>query len=198
MHRLLRHISWIGMAVVVTLCVSGCATFHLTQGSFQPKGKKLAVIAGLTNPSSLQAAQALADEVGKASQFQVMPPPHIAQAIPNYPQLIKGPYTSAYFEIDEDYDKTDVGRVKEIQKHLGTDYLYVLWAPTSVQSGGKGLFFKNYPVMHVVAQVFEFPGGREIGHGKYMIRVDDDHKELLRDDLARVAKEFAEKTHMPK
>jgi hypothetical protein len=31
-----------------------------------------------------------------------------------------------------------------------------------------------------------------------MIRVDDDHNELMRDDLARVAREFAEKTHMPK
>lgn len=198
MHMILRHISWIGMAVVVTVCASGCSTFHLTQEPFKPKGKKLAVIAGLTNPSSLQAAQALADEVGKASQFQVVPQKQISQAISNYPQLIKGPYTSAYFEIDEDYDKTDVGRVKEMQKHLGTDYLYVLWAPTSVQSGGKGLFFKNYLLMHVVAQVFEFPGGREIGRGKYMIRVDDDRKEFLRDDLARVAKEFAEKTHMPK
>jgi hypothetical protein len=198
MHMTLRHTSWLGLAVILTLWVSGCATFHLTQEPFQPKGKKLAVLAGLTNPSSLQAAQALADAIGQTSQFQVMPQKHISQVLPNYPQLIKGPYTSAYFEIDVDYDKTDVGRVKEIQKQLGTEYLYVLWAPTSVQSGGKGLFFKNYPLMHIVAQVFEFPGGKEIGRGKYMIRVDDDHNELMRDDLARVAREFAEKTHMPK
>ena len=193
-----QQISWAGMVIGAALFFSGCATFHLTQEPFQPKGKKLAVIAGLTNPSSLQAAQALADEVGKASQFQVLPQKHVAQTIPNYPQLVKGPYNSAYFEIDEDYGKTDVGRIKEIQKHLGVDYLYILWAPASVQSGGNGLFFKNYPVLHVVAQVFEYPGGKEIGRGKYMLRVNDDRNELLRDDLAHVAKEFAEKTRMSK
>jgi hypothetical protein len=190
------HRSW--LAVGVALLLSGCATFHLTQEPFQPKGNKLAVIAGLTNPSSLQAAQALANEIGQSSQFQVLPQKQVVQAIANYPQLVKGPYSSAYFEIDEDYAKTDVGRVKDIQQRLGVDYLYILWAPTSVQSGGRGLFFKNYPLMHVVAQVFEFPGGKEIGRGKYLLRVDDDHKELLQDDVARIAKEFAEKTHMPK
>ena len=34
----------------------------------------------------------------------------VAQAIPNYPQLVKGPYKSAYFEIDVDYAKTDMIR----------------------------------------------------------------------------------------
>jgi hypothetical protein len=193
-----RNVWVIGMAVVATLCINGCATFHLTQEPFRNNGKKLAIIAGLTNPSSLQAAQALADEVEKAGRFQVLPEKQVTRAIPNYPQLIKGPYTSAYFEIDEDYAKTDVSRVSEIQKQLGVDYLYILWAPTSVQSGGKGLFFKNYPLVHVVAQVFEFPGAKEIGRGKYMLRFDDDRKELLRDDLATVAKEFVEKTRMPK
>lgn len=193
-----QRYSWILTAIVASLCFSGCATFHVTQEPLRNNGKKLAVIAGLTNPGSLQAAQALADEVGKASRFQVLPEKQVARAIPNYPQLIKGPYTSAYFEIDEDYTKTDVSRVNEIQKQLGVDYLYILWAPTSVQSGGKGLFFKNYPLVHVVAQVFEFPGAKEIGRGKYMIRFDDDRKELLRDDLATVAKEFAEKTRMPR
>jgi hypothetical protein len=188
--------SW--LAVGVALLLSGCATFQLTQEPFQPKGKKLAVITGLTNPRSLQAAQALADEIGQSSQFQVLPQKQVVRAIPNYPQLVKGPYSSAYFEIDEDYAKTDVTRVKDIQQHLGVDYLYILWAPTSVQSGGQGLFFKNYPLMHVVAQVFEFPGGNEIGRGKYLLRVDDDRKELVHDDVARVVKEFAEKTHMPK
>jgi len=186
------------LTLVASLYLTGCATFQLLQEPSGVNGKKLAVIAGLTNPSSLQAAQTFADEVAKASRFQVLPQKQVAQAIPNYPQLIKGPYASAYFEIDEDYAKTDVGRVREIQKQLGADYLYILWAPTSVQSGGKGLFFKNYPVVHVVAQFFEFPGGKEIGRGKYMIRFDDDRKEFVRDDLAAVAKEFAAKTSMPK
>ena len=48
------------------------------------------------------------------------------------------------------------------------------------------------------AQIFQFPGGREVGHGKYMIRINDDKKEMVVDDMQRVARELAEKTGMPK
>lgn len=193
-----RHMVQVGLWAAVGLIFSGCATFELTDGSFLPKGKKLAVIAGLTNAGSLQAANAFANELGKASQFQVIPQQQIAQAIPNYPQLIKGPYDSAYFEIDVNYARTDVARVKELQKQLGADYLYVLWAPSTTSNGQKSWFSTNYAVMQVIAQLFEFPGGREVGHGKYMIRIRDDKKEMVHGDLQRVARELAEKTRMPK
>jgi hypothetical protein len=185
--------SW--LAIGVALLLSGCATFHLTQSPFHPKGQKLAVIAGMTNPSSLQAAQALADELGKTSRFQVLSQKQVAQAIPNYPQLVKGPYKSAYFEIDVDYGRTDLARVKELQQHLGVDYVYVLWAPATVSHGGSSFFFKNYPITQVVAQLFESPGGKEVGRSQYAIRVDDETHEVLRDDMQRVARELAEKTH---
>ena len=185
--------SW--LAIGIALLLSGCATFHLTQEPFQPKGKKLAVIAGLTNPSSLQIAQALGDELGKTSQFQVLSQRQIAQTIPNYPQLVKGPYKSAYFEIDVDYGRTDLARVKELQQHLGVDYVYVLWAPATVSHGGSTFFFKNYPVTQIVAQLFESPGGKEVGRSQYAVRVDDQTHEVLRDDMRRVAQELAEKTH---
>lgn len=185
--------SW--LAIGIALLLSGCATFHLTQDPFQPKGKKLAVIAGLTNPSSLQIAQALGDELGKTSQFQVLSQRQVAQAIPNYPQLVKGPYKSAYFEIDVDYGRTDLARVKELQQHLGVDYVYVLWAPATVSRGGSTFFSKNYPVTQIVAQLFESPGGKEVGRSQYAVRVDDQTHEVLRDDMRRVAQELAEKTH---
>lgn len=183
------------LAIGVALLISGCATFHLTQESFRPKGTKLAVIAGLTNPSSLQAAQALADELGKTSRFKVLSQKQVAQAIPNYPQLVKGPYKSAYFEIDVDYGRTDLARIKELQQHLGVDYLYVLWAPATVSHGGSTFFFKNYPITQIVAQLFESPGGKEVGRSQYAIRVDDEKHEVLPDDMQRVARELAEKTH---
>ncbi|WP_145976222.1 hypothetical protein [Nitrospira moscoviensis] len=186
------------MMLATALFAQGCATFQLTQEPFTPKGKKLAVIAGLTNPSSLDAAQALAYELTTTSQFQVMPQKQVAQAIPNYPQLIKGPYNSAYFEIDVDYAKTDVERVKQLHKNLGTDYLYVLWAPTVTTNGQKSWFTKDYAMMKVVAQLYEFPGGKEVGHGTYMMRVDPGKNQIVRDDLQRVTKELAEKTHMVK
>jgi hypothetical protein len=191
-HTFLQR-SW--LAIGIALLISGCATFHLTQEPFQPKGKKLAVIAGLTNPSSLKAAQALADELGKTSRFQVLSQMQVAQAIPNYPQLVKGPYKSAYFEIDVDYGRTDLARVKELQQHLGVDYVYVLWAPATVSHGGSSFFFKNYPITQVVAQLFESPVGKEVGRSQYAIRVDDETHEVLRDDMQRVARELAEKTH---
>ena len=184
---------WITLGV--TLVLSGCATFHLTQEPFQPKGKKLAVISGLTNASSLSVAQALGDELGKTSRFQILSQKQVAQAIPNYPQLVKGPYKSAYFEIDVDYAKTDVARVKELQHHLGVDYVYVLWAPATVSHGGSSLFFKDYPVTQIVAQLFESPGGKEVGRSQYAVRVDDQTHQVLSDDMRRVALELAEKTH---
>lgn len=187
-----------GFWIVAGLFFTGCATFELTDSSFQPKGKKLAVVAGLTNAGSLQAADVFTRELSKASQYQVVPQKQVAKAIPNYPQLIKGPYDSAYFEIDVNFARTDMARVKEIQKHVGTDYLYVLWAPSTTSNGGKSWFFTNYAVMQVIAQLFEFPGGREVGHGKYIIRINDDKKEMVLDDMHRVAQELAEKTRMPK
>lgn len=184
--------------VGVAFLLVGCSTFQLTEEPFKPKGKRLAVIAGLTNPTSLQAAHALTDELGKASQFQVMPQKQVAQAISNYPQLIKGPYNSAYFEIDVDYAKTDLYQVKQLHKNLGTDYLYVLWAPSVTSNGQRSLFSKPYSMMQVIAQLYEFPGGKEVGHGTYMMRIDDEKKEIVRDDLQHVTKELAEKTHMLK
>lgn len=184
---------WITLGV--TLVLSGCATFHLTQEPFQPKGKKLAVISGLTNASSLSVAQALGDELGKTSRFQILSQKQVAQAIPNYPQLVKGPYKSAYFEIDVDYSKTDVARVKDLQHHLGVDYVYVLWAPATVSHGSSSVFFKNYPVTQIVAQLFESPGGKEVGRSQYAVRVDDQTHQVLSDDMRRVALELAEKTH---
>lgn len=184
-----------GTAIGLLLVMSGCATFHLTQEPFQPKGKKLAVIAGLTNPSSLSIAQSLGDELGKASVFHVLSQKQVAQAIPNYPQMVKGPYKSAYFEIDVDYAKTDLARVKELQHHLGVDYVYVLWAPATVSHGGSSLFFKNYPVTQIVAQLFESPGGKEVGRSQYAVRVDDQTHQVLSEDMRRVALELAEKTH---
>jgi hypothetical protein len=188
---MMRGLAIIGLALVVT----GCATFHLIQEPFQPKGKKLAVVAGLTNASSLTVAKSLGDELGKTSVFQVLSQKQLAQAIPNYPQLVKGPYKSAYFEIDVDYAKTDLARVKELQQHLGVDYLYVLWAPATVSHGNPGWFSKRYLVTQIVAQLFESPGGKEVGRSQYAVRVDDQTQQVLSDDLHRVALEMAEKTH---
>jgi hypothetical protein len=183
-----------GTIIGLIVALSGCSTFHLTQEPFQPKGKTLAVIAGMTNDSSLSIAKSFGDELGKTSMFQVLSQKQVAQAIPNYPQLVKGPYKSAYFEIDVDYAKTDLERVKELQRHLGVDYVYVLWAPATVSHGNSGWFSKHYLVTQIVAQLFESPGGKEVGRGQYAVRVDDQTHQVLSEDMRRVALEMAEKT----
>jgi len=188
----------LGTIIGLILALSGCSTFHLTQEPFQPKGKKLAVIAGMTNDSSLRIAKSFGYELGKTSMFHVLSQTQVAQAIPNYPQLVKGPYKSAYFEIDVDYAKTDVGRVKELQQHLGVDYVYVLWAPATVSHGNSSWFSKHYLVTQIVAQLFESPGGKEVGRGQYAVRVDDQTHQVLSEDVRRVALEMAEKTHTVK
>jgi hypothetical protein len=185
----------LGTIIGLMVALSGCSTFHLTQEPFQPKGKKLAVIAGMTNDSSMSIAKSLGDELEKTSMFQVLSQKQVAQAIPNYPQLVKGPYKSAYFEIDVDYAKTDMARVKELQQHLGVDYVYVLWAPATVSHGNSGWFSQHYLVTQIVAQLFESPGGKEVGRGQYAVRVDDQTHQVLSDDMRRVALEMAEKTH---
>jgi hypothetical protein len=185
----------LGPLIGLIVALSGCSTFHLTQEPFQPKGKKLAVIAGMTNDSSLSIAKSLSDELGQTSMFQVLSQKQVAQAIPNYPQLVKGPYKSAYFEIDVDYAKTDMARVKELQQHLGVDYVYVLWAPATVSHGNSSWFSKHYLVTQIVAQLFESPDGKEVGRGQYAVRVDDQTHQVLSDDMRRVALEMAEKTH---
>ena len=188
MHR--ASVMRLGTIIGLILALSGCSTFHLTQEPFQPKGKKL-----MTNDSSLRIAKSFGDELGKTSMFQVLSQTQVAQAIPNYPQLVKGPYKSAYFEIDVDYAKTDVGRVKELQQHLGVDYVYVLWAPATVSHGNSSWFSKHYLVTQIVAQLFESPGGKEVGRGQYAVRVDDQTHQVLSEDVRRVALEMAEKTH---
>jgi hypothetical protein len=52
--------------------------------------------------------------------------------------------------------------------------------------------------MQVIAQLYEFPGGREVGHGTYIMRIDGEKNVILRYDLQHVTKELAEKTHMLK
>ena len=191
MHR--PSVMRLGTIIGLILALSGCSTFHLTQEPFQPKGKKL-----MTNDSSLRIAKSFGDELGKTSMFHVLSQTQVAQAIPNYPQLVKGPYKSAYFEIDVDYAKTDVGRVKELQQHLGVDYVYVLWAPATVSHGNSSWFSKHYLVTQIVAQLFESPGGKEVGRGQYAVRVDDQTHQVLSEDVRRVALEMAEKTHTVK
>jgi len=116
--------------LVIILC--GCHTFKLTTQNFQPKGKRLAIISGLENDTNMMLAHYMSEAFVQYSTFEIIPQERIAKLVKGYPYDIKGPYSSAYMEIDFDFSLTDVEQLHRIQKKLGADYLYVLWSPITI------------------------------------------------------------------
>jgi hypothetical protein len=184
--------------------LSACSTFSLVDPDFKPHGKSLAVVAGVNNDSNVLAAKLLGDALGRNSRFQVMSQKQVAQLLPGYPFKIQGPYKSAYFEIDEDYSKTDLKKIKDLQRKLGVDYMYVMWAPCSTSYNG------HINMLHIVAQLFEAPMAKEVGNGKFMATAgrvsypfaptpsEEAELQALKDTAEHVAKEIAQKTSMTK
>jgi hypothetical protein len=190
--------------LIVTSGACSFATFRPVDPNFRPKGKTLAVVAGLDDEPTAFVAQAMTDAFRKNTRFQVMPQKQVAQAVPGYPQTIKGPYSSAYFQIETDYAHTDVKKVRDIQQRLGVDYLYVMWAPTATVVQGK------IQQLHIVAQLFEGPNSREVGNGMFAATAgrvgcclaptpgEKDRVQAVKDSTDYVAREIGEKTGMLK
>lgn len=176
------------------LMMSGCFTaFSLVENDFKPKGKTIAVIPGINDEMNLAIASLMTESLQKQSRYQVLSQQQIAKALGSYPQNVKGPYKSAFFEINVDWAHTDTQKLAAIQRTLKVDYLYVLWAPSAVN-------YNNSKVaqIHVVAQMFEYPDLKEIGQGHYPLRVSDKDESYLLEDTARIASAVAEKTGMLK
>jgi hypothetical protein len=143
-------------------------------------GKKFAVIAGDSNTLDQIYAFALTDSFQSASGVSVLTPDQVKAKYPDYPVKIKGPFNLAYFNVDIDYSKTDISRIAEMQKMLKTDYILVVWIPSSVKS--------NTTVKASgVIQLFGFPDTREIAHGSFsatykdfgLIKKEDLYKEII-------------------
>jgi len=177
-------------ALALALC--GCfRAFEMVDGSFTPKGRSIAVLAGLPEDGNAAIAALVADELRKQSRYQVMSQTQIAKALKPYPQQIKGPYRSAYFAIDVDWGLTDKPKLASIQRVLGVDYLYVMWAPTAVSSGSD-----RAVALQLVGQLFEFPGGKEIGHGVFQLHISKDDAKYVKRGAEEVARQLAERTGM--
>ena len=181
------------LAVVLALAVSGCFNaFNVLDSNFKSKGRSMAVLAGVPEEANVAVAALVADELRKQSRYQIVTPAQIAQAVKPYPQLIKGPYRSAYFAIDVDWSLTDKQKLTALQRALGVDYLYVIWAPTAVSSGGSGA------ALQLVGQLFEFPGAKEVGHGAFQLLLQKDNTTYLKQGAEKVARQLAEETGMLK
>lgn len=200
-------------AIAASLLFAGCLLntvryFDLTKEHFTLKGRTIAVIVGSREELNVFFADQVAEALAKRSTFRVLSQSEIVKADPAYPQNIRGPYTSAYFDVETDYTNTDVARLKDLSRRLGADYLFVIWVPTTYASN-HGRF---YNVVEV-AQLFEFPSGEEVGSSQLRIPVTREEKsgcfcfapryyepgpeeltERIRREADNIARDIAEKT----
>lgn len=197
----MRHFL-IVLGLFVLLTSSGCANhtkvdFKLTNGDLKSKGKSIAIISGTKVPENLVLASLVAESLRKNSRFQVMTAAQINKDVEPYPRKIKGPYKSAYFYIDKSWDMGDKEKIAEIQRSLGVDYLYVIWAPIAMSNRDNGL--ASVPV---VAQLFEQPAAKEVARTDAEIAIDDDDRigdeknAAFKGAAKQIAQQLAESTHM--
>ncbi|MEK6742303.1 MAG: hypothetical protein AABZ15_01765 [Nitrospirota bacterium] len=187
----------------VLLFLSGCiSAFNPVSNDVKFKPKTMAVVAGLDNEQNVQMAQAMSESLRKHTRFQVMTHKQVAQKLPGYPPRIQGPWKSAYFEIEVDYTKTDMKKVRSIQQQLGVDYLYVLWTPSET------VYNRKIHSLNAIGQMFD--NGKEVGNGRFnatagrtdccLVPAPDakDKTDAMKDASDYVAKEIGEKTGMLK
>lgn len=183
------------LGLTIILMASGCShysvSFNLTNGNFKPKGKSIAVISGVKEEQSVVLAQLVSDTLRKISRYQVVSTEKISQAVVPYPQTIKGPYKSAYFHIDTDWSLSDRKKIADIQRALGVDYLYVIWAPIALSNNGR-------PVLTVLAigQLFEPPNAKEIAQTEMYLTRGDDKNLYFKEGADEIARQLAEETRM--
>ncbi len=183
------------LALLAIVSSSGCehyyVSFNLDDEQFKPKGTSIAVISGTKEPQNVALAQMVGDSLRKKSRYHVASASQISGAIAPYPQTIKGPYKSAYFSLDVDWDMTDKQKIASIQRTLGVDYLYVIWAPIQVSTNGS-----EVRSMPAIAQLFEKPNSQEVAKTDLGFAVGDEGGAYLKEGVDALAQELAEQTKM--
>lgn len=155
------------VCVIAFSLLFGCVTiFKPVADISNVKGDTLAVISGLNDEDNVFYADKLSQHIAKKSNFKVLTLSEIKAKWNDYPYNIRGPYNTAYFEIDPNYSKTDIERLKIIQKKLNVDNIFVVWTPvhrlnTSVGADAYETF--------LIGQFFSFPGPIEIGRSNFTI-----------------------------
>jgi hypothetical protein len=181
--------------MLFVLAGSGCTSyrvdFSMNDSSFKTKGKSIAVISGTKEPQNVAIAKLVSDSLRKKSRYQVVSTSQISQAIDPYPQTIKGPYKSAYFYIDTDWDLGDRKKIHDIHRSLGVDYLYVIWAPIALSHNGQKIV-----TVHAVAQLFEQPNAKEVAKTSMQLLDGDDDNIYLKEGVEEIARQLAEETKM--
>ena len=185
--------------LLIAAATSACSNLpysvdtDLTDSKFAPKGKSIAVISGLREPANVEVAELVGESLRKKSHFAVMSQTQVAHKVRGYPMRIKGPYKSAYMSILTDWDLGDRARIAEIQRTLGVDYVYVIWAPIVGEWNGS-----KVADIQAVAQLFEAPDGKVVAQSSIELLAGDkkDTKDYLSRGVDEVARQLADKTHM--
>lgn len=185
----------VALGLLAILAGSGCShynvDFSLTDSKFKPKGSSIAIISGTKEPQNVALAKLVSDSLRKKSRYQVASPAQISQALGPYPQTIKGPYKSAYLAIDTDWELGDRQKIANMQRLLGVDYLYVIWAPITVSSNGS-----PEGRMPAVAQLFEQPNAKEVAQTSIGLLVGDEGNVYLKEGVEEITRLLAEETKM--
>ena len=193
------------LLVIPFLLITGCfASFRPVDADFKPKGKTLAVLAGLDYEANVLAAGHLAAALTRYSKYHVIPQKQVIQTLQGQPVEIRGPYRRLYSRIDIDYANTDSGAIRAIQQKLRADYLLVIWTYASADEGTS----QNMQQMNLAAQLFEHPDSREVGRGKFAVTAGwttcclvpapdaEDKDEAIQEKMDAVAREIAQRTGM--
>jgi len=183
----------LGLLAIVSSagCTHYYVAFNLNDEQFKPKGTSIAVISGTKEPQNVALVQMVSDTLRKKSRYHVASAAQISSAIAPYPQTIKGPYKSAYFSLDVDWDLSDRQKIAGIQRTLGVDYLYVIWAPIQVSSDGNAM--RSMPA---IAQLFEKPNSQEVAKTDLAFVVGDEGGVYLKEGVEELARQLAEQTKM--
>ncbi|MFA6902557.1 MAG: hypothetical protein WC236_05705 [Gallionellaceae bacterium] len=188
-------VSRLAFGLLLVLATSACTPykvdFSLNEREFKARGKSIAVISGTKEAQNVVIAKMVGDSLRKKSRYQVATEGQIAQAIASYPQAIKGPYKSAYFYIDTDWDLGDRKKIADIHRTLGVDYLYVIWAPMAVSHNGHAV-----STVHAVAQLFDQPNAKEVAKTSIQLLVGDEKNVYLKEGVDEIARQLAEETRM--
>jgi len=193
------------LLIIPFLLITGCfASFRPVEADFKPKGKTLAVLAGLDYEANVLAAGHLAAALAKYSSYHVIPQKQVMRTLQGQPAEIRGPYRRLYSRTDIDYANTDSGAIRAIQQKLHADYLLVIWTYASTDEGTT----HNMQQMNLITQLFEHPESKEVGRGKFAVAAGwttcclvpapdaEDKDEAIREKMDAVAREIAQRTGM--
>ncbi len=164
------------IACTALLFTISCAQgFQITAEGPDLKRKTIAVLCGTPFASTDMLASILTAELSRQTRFSVMPYANVKRILGESHRRIRGPYMHAYIEIEENYALTDVDALRQIRSMLDVDCLLVLWTPVELRDvitpheGHTALPPVPVESVHIICQMYAFPGPLETGHGKAVL-----------------------------